>query len=215
MIPTTPPLTLAQATDKLAALLGIIEQDNLVSFTLTEPLCQMFRRALPVILAERAAHAAELEEANGTKLTKTRLWDLVRYQRSELLNADLITREEYAALLTDETKDAPGQGSPSPRRLESYDEVRARLTAAEAECATLREDNVNLTRGQANLIRALDASEAELESLRQQVEAVRTWLGNVLTGIAFKLDAESERTRQLIADLLARLPTGAPTPEAK
>lgn len=60
-------------------------------------------------------------------LTDQRLWDLVRYMRSELLDAKLITREEFAALLNYETADAPGQGSPSPRRLESYDAMRKRL----------------------------------------------------------------------------------------
>lgn len=70
-----------------------------------------------------------------------RIWDLVRAQRGELLDAGLITRREYAALLADETADKPGTGSPSPRRLESYDELRAEnqrlrevLTDIEGNC---------------------------------------------------------------------------------
>lgn len=69
-----------------------------------------------------------------------RLWDLVRHQRSELLDAELITRDEYVALLADETKDRQAQGSPSPRRLESYDELRARLSAFEGERDALKQE---------------------------------------------------------------------------
>ena len=54
-----------------------------------------------------------------------RMWDLCRHQRAELLDANLITREEFSSLLSDETASKPGQGSPSARRLEIYDELRA------------------------------------------------------------------------------------------
>lgn len=60
-----------------------------------------------------------------------RMWDLVRAQRHQLLDANLITREEFAALLSDE----PGPNSPSPRRLESYDELRAQLDTLRARVA--------------------------------------------------------------------------------
>ena len=50
-----------------------------------------------------------------------RVWDLLRHQRGELLDEDLISREEYAALLE--------IGSEAARRLESYDVSRARATA--------------------------------------------------------------------------------------
>ncbi len=50
-------------------------------------------------------------------LTDTqRMWNLVRQQRMELFNADLITQDEYAALAVDH---------PAVARLESYDELRA------------------------------------------------------------------------------------------
>lgn len=64
--------------------------------------------------------------------TNTRLFDLVRYMRSELHEAGLITDEEYA-WLSGGSGMAQGQGSPSPRRLEDYDEVIARVKALEAD----------------------------------------------------------------------------------
>lgn len=62
-----------------------------------------------------------------------RIWDLVRYARGHLLDMNLITRQEYSVLLGEETRDAPNTGSPSPRRLESYDEIRAQLAEAQRE----------------------------------------------------------------------------------
>ena len=53
--------------------------------------------------------------------TNKRLFDLVRYQRSELHAEGLITDEEYFWLCA-EADMAKGGGSPSPRRLEDYDE---------------------------------------------------------------------------------------------
>lgn len=63
--------------------------------------------------------------------TNTRLMDLVRYQRSELLHAGLISEEEYEWLLNAPSEGNHGQGSPSPRRLEDYDQIRERLTNSE------------------------------------------------------------------------------------
>jgi hypothetical protein len=62
--------------------------------------------------------------------TNKRLFDLVRYQRSELLQAGLITEDEYLYLLADAPL-AKGGGSPSPRRLEDYDEIRAKMKSME------------------------------------------------------------------------------------
>lgn len=64
-------------------------------------------------------------------MNDARLFDLVRYQRSELFDAELITDEEYSWLLS-EASLAKGSGSPSPRRLESYDQVRAKIKPMEA-----------------------------------------------------------------------------------
>lgn len=69
-----------------------------------------------------------------------RMWDLVRYQRSELLDVGLITIHEYGELASLETQNSPGQGSPSARRLESYDEMRQRLDALELANKQLREE---------------------------------------------------------------------------
>lgn len=65
-------------------------------------------------------------------ISETRLYDLVRYMRSELHTAGLITNEEYAWLATAATDGKPNQGSISAQRLATYDELRAevaRLTA--------------------------------------------------------------------------------------
>ena len=72
-----------------------------------------------------------------------RLWDLVRYMRSELADADLITMEEYNALVCDE-KSRPGTGSPSPQRLSSYDETSNSLTDAKAALARLQQEREGL-----------------------------------------------------------------------
>jgi len=63
--------------------------------------------------------------------TSARLFDLVRFQRMELLESELITSEEYD-WLAHGCKLAKGQGSPSPRRLEDYDRIRERMDAMEA-----------------------------------------------------------------------------------
>lgn len=59
-------------------------------------------------------------------MTDARLFDLVRFSRGFLHEAGLITDSEYAWLVA-EADLAKGEGSPSPRRLESYDEVRQKL----------------------------------------------------------------------------------------
>jgi len=58
-----------------------------------------------------------------------RLWDLVRHQRAELHDEDLITDEEYAALAFDHG--AVG-------RLESYDELRADRDRLAADALSTR-----------------------------------------------------------------------------
>ena len=51
-------------------------------------------------------------------LTNQRLFDLVRYMRSELHDAELITDEEYVMLASEHA---------SVQRLEDYDALRAKL----------------------------------------------------------------------------------------
>ena len=62
-----------------------------------------------------------LAELDETRKRLGRLFDLVRHQRGELHEAELITDEEYVAL-------AAAQGS--VRRLETYDGLRKRLAEA-------------------------------------------------------------------------------------
>lgn len=69
--------------------------------------------------------------------TNARQFDLIRYMRSELLQAKLITMAEYG-WLCGEAPLAKGSGSPSPRRLEDYDKIRAREAALLAEVERLR-----------------------------------------------------------------------------
>lgn len=62
--------------------------------------------------------------------TNVRLFDLVRYMRSELHQASLITDEEYSWLCNGcEMASSPQSGSPSPRRLEDYDVMSEQLEA--------------------------------------------------------------------------------------
>lgn len=71
--------------------------------------------------------------------THVRLFDLVRYMRQELHAADLINDEEYSwlCLESDMARSSKG-GSPSPRRLEDYDELRKRSDLAFAACRSIR-----------------------------------------------------------------------------
>lgn len=59
-----------------------------------------------------------------------RLHDLVRYQRSELHEAGLISDDEYAQLAQDHSAVA---------RLETYDSMKAQIAALKAERDALRE----------------------------------------------------------------------------
>jgi chromosome segregation ATPase len=80
-----------------------------------------------------------LQKAKPTFLTDyQRMWDLVRHQRAALVDAGLITALEYALLVSHESTVTNAAGSPSPRRLESYDELRAKLAEVEAERDQLR-----------------------------------------------------------------------------
>jgi hypothetical protein len=66
---------------------------------------------------------------NKPVLDSIRLFDLVRFQRHQLHTEGLITDDELAALVS---------GSPGAvARLESYDEIRARLAQAKADIAFL------------------------------------------------------------------------------
>ena len=66
-------------------------------------------------------------------ITESRLFDLVRYMRGELMDARLISMGEWTWLATGATPDIPGAGSPSRQRLESYDDLRERLEAVRVD----------------------------------------------------------------------------------
>jgi hypothetical protein len=95
---------------------------------------RLLREEVCALKSSLATAEKQRDEARAKQPLNThvRLFDLVRQQRSELHQADLITDDEYvwlsggAKLASD-----PKGGSPSPRRLEDYDEMRSRLTAAD------------------------------------------------------------------------------------
>lgn len=66
----------------------------------------------------------KLEKSKKTINTSERLFDLVRYMRSDLHVAGLITDDEYMWLCESPMAQSPQGGSPSPRRLEEYDQLK-------------------------------------------------------------------------------------------
>ena len=102
---------------------------------------QHYLQEVNALRASLAAATKERDEAKAKQPINThkRLFDLVRFMRSELLEADLLTDNEYAWLYQHTFADDPKQGSPSLRRLEDYDDLRTQLAAAEALNGRLRE----------------------------------------------------------------------------
>lgn len=81
-------------------------------------------------------HIAPLRHrAETAEVRLERYHDLVRYQRSELHQADLITDDEYVELLSD---------SKSVARLHAYDDLRKSLKSAEAKLAELQKASLAL-----------------------------------------------------------------------
>ncbi len=100
----------------------------------------LFCEVEKLLATQTAAHEAKVAELEAKQPINThvRLFDLVRQQRAELHEAELITDEEYAWL----SGGAPlatckKGGSPSPRRLEDYDDLQDQLFAARQEAETL------------------------------------------------------------------------------
>ena len=80
------------------------------------------------LLAASEAEAVAKATADCKINTNVRLFDLVRFMRAELHEADLITDEEYVWLCAEAPMAHSKQGgSPSPRRLEDYDDLHAQL----------------------------------------------------------------------------------------
>ena len=116
---------------------------------------------------ERAAHAAEVARLAQERDAYKSDADLLNACRSG--QPEDAAREEARQIIANEMADFAGLLYRSKNR-----ELLKRADAAEAECATLRE----------------------------QVEAVRTWIAEI--PIHWKIDRD---------DVLARLPTGAPRPQ--
>lgn len=103
--------------------------------------------------------------------TNVRLFDLVRYMRSELHEQDLITDEEYAWLCGSEMASSKQGGSPSPRRLEDYDGLQRennRLRRELEEAINNPSNNEWLI-----LISTEKVAQQTIRELRQQLAAER------------------------------------------
>lgn len=98
---------------------------------------------LTVSFSENADYAADSftkqwRRAEQAESEVVRLTDLVRYNRHELLNGHLISKEEFASLVMD------SDGGARVGRLESYDEMRQRMDKAEAALAQRDEELAKL-----------------------------------------------------------------------
>lgn len=98
---------------------------------------ELARDAMAELERELAAALKERDEARAKQPINThvRLWDLVRYVRAELHEDDLITDQEYANLCMGTKSDQKLPGSPSPRRLEDYDDLQKELAALRQQLA--------------------------------------------------------------------------------
>ena len=127
------------------------------------------REVLANAQAEIARLRAELAERAKIN-TSFRLFDLVRFMRSELHQADLINDEEYAWLCGESPMSAgDGNGSPSRKRLEDYDKLQAELAELRGyvdatQVDSMRADNTHLR--------------AEVEQWRQAEQLARVQLAN-------------------------------------
>jgi hypothetical protein len=117
------------------------------------------------------------------KIDNQRLMDLVRHQRMELLDADLITREEYAAL-------AQEQGAVA--RLESYDQVREKMAHLDSDLRAVQEQIRDFMTATGESGYTSDAADA----FRQVSQAVIMDAGNYRTAMA-QLRAAQEREVRL------------------
>jgi len=99
-----------------------------------EPTAVMGRcKRMQAVVSRKGRQPVVPEPEEGKAPLHQRVWDLLRQQRHDLMDAELISRQEYAFLageapyMTDGDPDQPGQGSPAVLRLERYDQQDARL----------------------------------------------------------------------------------------
>lgn len=85
---------------------------------------------------------AELISTNPTLVSMAeqhqRMFDLVRYQRAELHQSDLITDEEYAMLCQE---GATGEMKGSVQRLETYDQLQTKCAELQERVMELEKQN--------------------------------------------------------------------------
>ncbi len=98
-----------------------------------------------------------------------RYHDLVRHQRSELSEANLIDDDEYAALVLDGPDGAVA-------RLEGYDKLRARCEEAERQVKKAEEREKLLWDSGSLFLANTKEAQVEVERLRAALEAVKARL---------------------------------------
>ncbi len=120
---------------------------------------------------------------------KARLFDLVRYARGYLHDAGLITDEEFSEILTTDSIN-------SVKRLESYDEVQAKLAAAKADVARLTDERDRALAG----ARASDDERAQaVESMREATAEVERLKGEIALSALFYARAINENGKAATA----------------
>lgn len=128
--------------------------------------------------------------------THVRLFDLVRQQRVELHEQNLISDEEYAWLSGGPMAISPKGGSPSVERLEDYDQMRSKLAVLETELQTTRLDLTRAALWAANLKICLGTFKSTLRDFVQGVHPTK-WESKEPRVIGFGL--EFDRLKELLA----------------
>lgn len=140
--------------------------------------------ALDPVLEQLVVKLATFEHRVPAKLSAQetdhpRLWDLVRYCRAHLLEEELITLHEYADL-------ASGRDmSQAARRLEGYDQVRAKL-AEQLALEKTRADGLAVALEESRATNRTDRA-----ALQREIDALRTAITAEIEGHLVRLKADS------------------------
>lgn len=130
-------------------------------------------RALTSVTKERDEALRERDERKAIN-TNYRLFDLVRCLRADLHDAELITDEEYAWLCAEAPMATNSKGgSPSRKRLEDYDALRARVAELENERENYLTELAYFRLGKDELIAdnaTLRAKVAELQADKERMD---------------------------------------------